>query len=129
VRRIDELEAGENRIPLLLWFRLLAMQRLVHLRRMHLGAQMRDASLKMSLNQRFGHCPDHLELADRREPRKRPRGGRARASDDSAVRPGRTGIVGVPEASPGVAKSVVITRVVCRGSQTSSAAYWPTNES
>ncbi len=50
VRRWSEYVAQSERMPLLLWVRLLAAQRLVDLHRQHLGAQMRDAGLEVSLD-------------------------------------------------------------------------------
>jgi RNA polymerase sigma-70 factor (ECF subfamily) len=46
----------DNRsIPFVLWLRLLAARRLLELHRQHLGAQMRDAGLEISLE--HGHWP------------------------------------------------------------------------
>lgn len=49
-RRLDQFAVQSDRMPLALWLRLLAMQRLVDLQRQHLGSQMRDASLEISLD-------------------------------------------------------------------------------
>src|SRR5579885_1024245 len=46
--RLDEY-LSEPRFPLYLWLRLLVGQRLMKLHRHHLGAQMRDAGLEVSL--------------------------------------------------------------------------------
>lgn len=50
VRRWDEYAQLAERMPLFLWFRLLAAQRLIDLQRQHLGAQMRDVTLEVSLD-------------------------------------------------------------------------------
>jgi RNA polymerase sigma-70 factor, ECF subfamily len=50
-RRLAEFQADSRQLPLFLWLRLLATQRLVDLHRRHLGAQMRDASLEISVHQ------------------------------------------------------------------------------
>lgn len=49
-RRWPEYVAQSERMPLLLWVRLLAAQRLVDVHRQHLGTQMRDAGLEVSLD-------------------------------------------------------------------------------
>lgn len=48
-RRIAEY-AADPRIPFYLWLRLLVGQRLVDIHRQHLGAQMRDARLEVSID-------------------------------------------------------------------------------
>lgn len=48
--RLDHFTSEPQRMPLFLWLRLLAAQRLIDLHRQHLGAQMRDASLEVSLD-------------------------------------------------------------------------------
>ncbi|MBX3414215.1 MAG: sigma-70 family RNA polymerase sigma factor [Pirellulales bacterium] len=46
-RRAHEFVSQADRMPLHIWFRLLAMQRLVDLHRQHLGAAMRNAALEI----------------------------------------------------------------------------------
>lgn len=58
LRRWEEFAAAPDRMPLFLWFRLLASQRLVDLQRQHLGAQMRDATLEISLDR-----PDLMQVS------------------------------------------------------------------
>lgn len=50
-RRLREFAKEPERMPLLLWIRLLAVQRLVDLHRQHLGAKMRDVGLEVPLEQ------------------------------------------------------------------------------
>jgi RNA polymerase sigma-70 factor, ECF subfamily len=49
-RRIDEF-LNEPAVPFYVWLRFLTAQRLQMIQRVHLGAQMRDASLEVSLPQ------------------------------------------------------------------------------
>lgn len=53
-RRIPEFARNPN-VPLFVWLRQLAAQRLIDLHRLHLGTQARDASLEVSLH--HGPCP------------------------------------------------------------------------
>ena len=48
-RAVDYIR--EPSIPAFLWFRLLAGERLLHAHRRHMGTQMRDAGLEISLQQ------------------------------------------------------------------------------
>jgi RNA polymerase sigma-70 factor (ECF subfamily) len=50
-RRFAEY-AADPQVPFFLWMRLIVGQRLIDVHRQHLGAQMRDARLEVSLNAR-----------------------------------------------------------------------------
>jgi RNA polymerase sigma-70 factor, ECF subfamily len=63
-RRFDEFTAKADQIPLHVWFRLLAMQRLVDLHRQHLGAQMRTAAIEISIDRPYLPQASSIWLAE-----------------------------------------------------------------
>lgn len=63
VRRWDEYAQLAERMPLFLWFRLLTAQKLIDLQRQHLGAQMRDVTLEVSLDRPDALCVSSVWLA------------------------------------------------------------------